>query len=177
MKQLLPPVPYATAVLDSSGTLSLPWTGFFKQLSRGWLNIRGSQTNDSADAGYVGEFVSAGSAGVAVAASGTYVAIASISLSAGDWDVEGNAQVNAGALGTVTEIVVGVSSQNSALDSISAGGLSADQSGSNTRYIPTGSRRFSLGQTTTLYLIGSIFYGSGSATWAATSLLRARRVR
>lgn len=177
MKQLLPPVPFNSQVTGDGGMLSVPWTGFFKQLSKGWLNLRGTDSNDSADAGYVGEYQSALSAGVAVAATGTYVAIASLSLTAGDWDVEANAQVNAGSLTTVSQLVVGLSTAPTSIDSITSGGVMADPSAANTRFIPTGQRRFSLSETTTIYLVGGAFYAGGSATWSASSSIRARRVR
>jgi hypothetical protein len=47
----------------------------------------GTTTNDSATAGYVGEYISASSSGTSVGANTTWTNTASISLTAGDWDV------------------------------------------------------------------------------------------
>lgn len=59
----------------------------------GQLIGKGTATNDSPAAGYIGQVVETiQSAGVTAAATGTYKEVASISLPAGDWDVTGLVQ-------------------------------------------------------------------------------------
>lgn len=176
MKQLLPPVPYTTPVTGAGGFLSVPWAGFYKKLSGGWLNLRGTDSNDSASAGYIGEYVSANSSGPAVASTGTLANLASLSLTAGDWDVEGLAAVNLTGF-TVTAMEAAISTSSAATDSTSNGGIAKRVPGASANYVSTGLRRISLAVTTTAYLVGSVSYSGGSGSWSTDSLIRARRVR
>ena len=176
MKQLLPPVPYATPVTSNKGTLSVPWVGFFKQLSGGWFNVRGTDTNDSADSGYVGECPSKNSAGPAVAATGTLVNIASLSLSAGDWEVSGTAAVDLTGY-TVTALLAAISTSSAANDSTNNGGIVSLAPGAVFNRVSTGHRRISLAAAATVYLVGSVTYSAGSGNWSTDSLIRARRPR
>lgn len=176
MKQLLPPVPYGTPVTGAGGKLSVPWTGFFKQLSGGLLNIRGTDSNDLASAGYVGEYISANSAGPAVASTGALANIASIPLTPGDWDVDGVAAVNLSGF-TLTALVGAISTSSAATDSTNQGGISKLVPGASSNYVSTGLRRISLAANATVYLVGSVSYSGGSGSWSADSIIRARRVR
>lgn len=176
MKQLLPPVPYATPVDSKGGFLSVPWTGFFKQLSGGRLNVRGTDTNDSADPGYVGEYVSANSSGPAVASTGTLANLASIPLTAGDWDVEGTAVVNLAGF-TLTGMSALISTSSAAADSTNNGGVAKLVPGAGINYVSTGRRRISLSANATIYLVGSVSYSGGSGSWSTDSIIRARRSR
>lgn len=138
-------------------------------------NVLGTDTNDDAPAGYVGEFVSS-----VIAASGAIsltdnvdTNVTSISLTAGDWEVYGNVFFTQSATGNV---VYGWSSATSAtLPDISliAGTLS-DLSGSLVGVtIPT--RRFSLASTTTIYLSVRSSFSSGTSNVCGG--IYARRVR
>lgn len=176
MKQLLPPVPYSTPVTGPGGMISVPWTGFFKQLSQGWLNIRGTTGNDTASAGYAGEIASGGGTGPAVGATGALVNLASVSLTAGDWDVEGVAAVNLSGF-TLTGMVAAISLSSAATDSTSVGGIAKLVPGAGSNYVSTGLRRISIAATTTVYLVGSVTYSGGSGSWSTDSFIRARRVR
>lgn len=176
MKQLLPPVPYSTPVDSKGGFLSVPWTGFFKQLSGGLLNVRGTNTNDSADPGYVGEYLSSNSAGPGVASTGTFTNLASIPLTVGDWDVEGIAAINLAGF-TLTGMSALISTSSAAADSTHNGGVSQLVPGAGLNSISTGSRRISLSANATLYLVGSVSYSGGSGSWSTDSIIRARRVR
>lgn len=147
--------------------------------------VHGSNTNDSAAAGYVGEIITANSAGVSPSTfgSGSYGTIASLlSLPAGDWDVEGVVNLSTGAaLASCTQWGVQISTTNNGLDSASSGGLNwftGTITASGTYYIPTGVRRMSLSTATNIYLTGQLTYGTlGSTTWGTNSFIRARRVR
>jgi hypothetical protein len=143
--------------------------------------VAGTATNDDAAAGKVGEYafsqVLVGSAVSMTTATDTN--ITSMSLTAGDWDVSGTVATSVAA-GTTTTIVQGWVTTTSATlpTSPAEGGLnkyaSSIPAGQNV-VLPTGTRRFSLSGTTTIYL-------GARATFATDVLsgygyLRARRVR
>lgn len=147
--------------------------------------IWATSTNDNARAGKVGEYVASTIAlGSAVSlTSNTPANVTSISLTAGDWDVDAIAQFT-GATTTV------VSSQEASISLTSAtldytGGKGVAITGSSSPYnqivstsaigIPIPPIRLSLSATTTVYLVvRSIFTTSTSSAYG---ILRARRVR
>jgi hypothetical protein len=141
-------------------------------------NIVGTATNNNAVAGNIGEYVESNVAsGSAVSlTSATSANVTSISLTAGDWDVQGI--VNYTMTGATTANFSSGSNSTSATlggdntyiyTPFASAGLT-DQLGN---VIP--SRRFSLSGTTTIYLIGNATFSVGSAS--AYGLIRARRVR
>ena len=150
------------------------WTG---------VAVHGTNTNDSAAAGYVGEFVSNNPASsVTPGASGVAVNIASVTLSAGDWDVEGVVNLSTGSAWSGSQWGVQISTTSNGSDSASNGGINWSTGSvalSGTYYIPTGTRRISLaGTTTTIYLTAQLTYATlGSTAFGTSSFLRARRVR
>ena len=171
----------AGQVLASAGGTSAPaWSSSVGPTTG--LSITGTNTNDNAGAGIHGEFSSANPGGnVTPAASGSWITITSVSLTAGDWDVEGNATMLTGTLGTGTACDVAISLTTNAQDDATKGGLNQLRqtvSTGVTMVVPTGSRRISIASTTTVYLVGRLNYSSlGTAAWTTGSFLRARRVR
>lgn len=146
--------------------------------------IHGVITNSNAAAGFVGEFFGANPVGdVTPAASNSYVEIASIPLTAGDWDVEGMANLVPDALLTGTRMQLAVSTSNTGPDSSAFGGfinLPMTISTSLSTAFGTGTRRFILPSNTTVYLIGLLTYGTLGPTTVfsgAASYIRARRPR
>lgn len=146
------------------------------------IAVHGTNTNDSASASFVGEFISANPGG-AVTPGLTDVGktITSISLTAGDWDVQGTGRLVASSIAG-TRVIFGVSLTNNDFDSGTLGGIT-DLSGTlNTTVgdyrLPTGARRISISSTTTVYLVGLLTYTSlGGATFDTASFISARRVR
>jgi len=147
----------------------------------GGVAIQGTNTNDSAAAGYVGEYISSevlvGSA-VSLTNGGT-ATVTSISLTAGDWDVSGNVWTSIGA-GTLTQTI------NAAISTTAATLPTRPGSGASTQIIlgtgvsaasgvPTGTRRVSLASTTTVYLV--VYTEFTVSTLAAYGFIGARRVR
>lgn len=141
-------------------------------------SIVGTTTNNNAVAGNIGEYVESNVvSGSAVSlTNATSTNITSISLTAGDWDVEGI--VNYEMTGaTTTNFSSGSSSTSATLGGentftytpLSTAGFT-DQLGN---VIPT--RRFSLSGTTTIYLVGQATFSVGSVD--GYGMLRARRVR
>lgn len=140
--------------------------------------LAGTTTNDNTSAGNVGEYVSAllavGSATTFTTA--TAMNIMTISLTAGDWDVQANLNFNE-TTSTVTFRTAGITSTSATIPTDGSecnnGVQSTVTSEKNTITIPT--KRFSLSSTTTVYLVGSANFSAGSCTGYGG--LTARRVR
>jgi hypothetical protein len=138
--------------------------------------IQGTTTNNNADAGVVGEYVSStvltGSA-VTINYGGSGVPVTSISLTAGDWDVTGWVGYNIGAGSVVTYLIQGTSTSNTLINGESSNVF--NQIASTGPQIPIPIQRFSIASTTTIYL-SSATGGSGTAL-TAYGTIRARRIR
>lgn len=139
--------------------------------------ILGTTTNDNAAAGFVGEVAtSTVAAASAVTSSGSsqYFDVTSISLTAGDWDVDGIISLTANG-GTVTQFVGGISQTSGN----SATGIEVFNS-----FIPTAAfdasaavpgKRYSLSGTTTIYLKAfSVFSVASSKAYGRISARRRR---
>lgn len=75
----------------------------------GKLSGKGTSTNDSASAGYIGEYISSVTAGsTATPANGVFGDNLSIILTAGDWDINAIVSFTAGAGATVTSSYMGI---------------------------------------------------------------------
>lgn len=139
--------------------------------------IVGTTTNDNANAGSVGEYVSATNTTPIALTANVAVNITSISLTAGDWDVSGIVSVQGAGTAQINN-VIGSSSQTSATQ----GGFGSvtqiipGSSSSNANYtIPIVETRYSLASTTTVYLV--VMVGFSPGTCSATGFIRARRIR
>lgn len=141
--------------------------------------ITGTATNDAATAGDIGEQSLSEVSSVGSWSNNAVKNVTSLSLTAGDWDVEGAVTFTAATLTGTSGIVTTVSLSTGAED------LNTGQDGrfdtptvpSTTFGVtgPTGTRRISLASTTTVYLTGRIPFSTG--TPAANGWLRARRIR
>lgn len=170
---------------DANGQLTGASGFSFDGTSLTVSGVVGTATNNNATAGNVGEFTSVNSptGGTATpGSSGTYVNVASISLTAGDWDVYGTNVVNTGATSAITRIYTAIS-KSSAADDVTYQGNAVDQRSSafpvsSFLYQPTVHRRVSLASTTTIYLVSFMTYSVlGGATYYSDSYLSARRAR
>jgi hypothetical protein len=158
----------ATKFLDGTAVYSVPTSAA----------VKGTTTNDNAAAGYLGEYVeSVIASGSAVSLSNATAAnIASISLTAGDWDVTGVLDfVLTGA--TSTDYKAGVSAtsatfggQDSFVNFPFLTTLLSDTLG-----LMLPAVRFSLTTTTTAFLVAQATFSAG--TTAGYGTIRARRVR
>ncbi len=169
-------------VLATSPTLVTPTLGVATatsvQFSPSTGGIVGTQTNDNAGAGYVGQY---GSASVAFASgvsltNNTAANVTSISLpSAGDYDVTGNVAYNTSLLSTAWAHCI-TSTSATLLDT---GFCSYSQitAGGNGNAIGSGIRttRFSVSGATTVYLVAYCSFSSGTCT--ASGFISYRRVR
>ena len=99
----------------------------------------------------------------------------SISLTAGDWDVDGNGYIAFSASGTVCE--AGISTTNNAMPAATSylGTNIINATSIGGAVMPTGSVRVSLASTTTVYLVCMASFSTGTAN--AQGSIQARRVR
>lgn len=140
--------------------------------------IAGTSTNNAAVAGTLGEFISAL---VAVGSpqslsTGTAANVTSISLTAGDWDVEGNVNlINTGS--TVTAVQCGISATSATLPTdgseVSTGVIGTAISETDGVTLPR--KRISIAVTTTIYLVAKATFSIG--TFGSYGSINARRVR
>lgn len=173
-------------VTNSYGLIVNPNTGATNNFGS-WLrgitiidNYRGTTTNDNAAAGMVGEIVSATVlAGAAVALiNGTVINVTSISLTAGDWDVNAVGVTSAAATTVVGAFGIGISTTSATFPPLPSTGYSQTQGGSVTQpfyHLNTGVVRISIAATTTVFLIGYSNFSTSTNTMYGQ--IRARRVR
>lgn len=137
--------------------------------------IVGTTTNNNANAGSVGEFVSNTGAGVALTSAVTANAT-SISLTAGDWDVSGSIQFVPAGTTTIAGIASGISTTSATLGGVgSFNSTQATHTTGASQIQSTPVLRLSLAATTTVYLVANSTFGV--STMSVNSLIRARRVR
>jgi hypothetical protein len=139
--------------------------------------IAGTPTNNNANAGSVGEYLTATTASTA-ATNATPLNSASISLTAGDWDVQGSFVILPAGSTTISGFL-GSLSTTSATHNATLGNLFAMQGVSflagQSQYFQTPVTRISLASTTTVYLVVSTSFSV--STCNVGGLIRARRVR
>lgn len=155
-----------TAALTSTGNFTPSQTN----------GIVGTTTNNNANAGSVGEYVTATGTAVSITTS-TLTNVTSVSLTAGDWEISSSLTFLPAASTTMSLLVGGISSTTAALPAdpftwlVQSTGLTPGAKQSSA--IPT--QRFSLPSTTTIFLVAEALFGVSTMT--ATGILRARRVR
>lgn len=145
-------------------------------------NIVGTITNDNASAGSIGEYIeSIISSGSSVSlTSNTPANITSISLTAGDWDVEGAAgfvSTNATTSETIFSCSISLTSATSDTNYFAKSIHSAVVPGNGVLAdtLNLARRRISIAATTTVYLIGTSTFSI--STGGGYGRLNARRVR
>lgn len=144
--------------------------------------LRGTTIGDNPATGFVGEFVSAGLSGSSIpGATSTLTMISQITLTPGDWDVQGVGAFQAGASTATSQLVFTVSLSSASFDLTGAGGITLFPlvvAPSGAIYLPTGERRISIGSTTSVYLLARLIYTVlGGATYISDTFFSARRVR
>ena len=140
-------------------------------------NIMGVVNASNAAAGQVGEFITASQLTAQSLTTATAINLASISLTAGDWDVDGDVFYQASAL-AVSNFVCGVGLTSLTIPAVGTPGR-AQIVGAATAFVQssfsTGRLRVNVSTTTTVYLVASATFGSGTCT--AQGTIQARRMR
>jgi hypothetical protein len=159
--------------LDDSGNAL--FTGSVAASQTG--GIVGTTTNNNANSGSVGEYVTNAQTGTPMT-TGTAVGVTSISLTAGDWDVSGVFATIPAATTTTSYVGAGISTVANTLPSANTGArsvLSVTSAASVGNELATPTFRISLASTTTVYLIGYAQFATSTMT--GNGFIRARRVR
>lgn len=148
--------------------------------------VLGTATNDNAPAGCIGEYIEADVAVGAMIAmtSATPLNLASISLTAGDWDVWVDARFKGGTTTVVNFLQICLSIVSATLNTGNGrnrifpyftGTAFAFSTVENTVDVPLGPFRMSLNATTTVYAVANSSFGT--STCNVFGKMRARRVR
>ena len=138
----------------------------------------GTITNDNADAGNIGEYISASGSAV-VLTSGDAANVASIVLPPGDWDLWGNFVTTPAASTTQSNIQAWLSTVSATDPTPPNQGAYTQHHGSIgaglTVTFPVGMMRISIAAQTTVYLSGLVTFATSTLT--AGGFLAARRRR
>jgi hypothetical protein len=166
-------------LVQDSVLLIADTTGDISKTGGGGVDIQATSTNDSAPAGYKGEYNEAHrlAASLLTLVTDTATNITTISLGAGDWLVWGNIVFAAQGSTAYNELHVSISTTSATHDSPSPASAHA----AHVTFItgqaaiwPTAPKRVSLSATTTVYLIGSCKVTGGSDMQAYGSIYAIR---
>lgn len=143
----------------------------------GYITAAGVTDGSDAAAGQIGQVISTVvvSPGVTLS-TGVAKTVASIALTAGDWDVQG--EVWPAPSATATVLIAGISTTNNAADPQGVGAARntiSVPSGLNVGALPLRTCRVSLSAPATYYLIANVTFASGTCT--AFGNIWARRMR
>lgn len=137
--------------------------------------IAGTTTNNNANAGSVGEYVTA-AAGATGIITATNTNITSISLTAGDWDVEGVIQFTPTGTTVTLQTTTAISTTSATIGAVGTFTTQTmNMTGGNGQTMTSPVTRLSLSSTTTVYLVGLTSFNTSTMT--AAGFIRARRVR
>ncbi|CAJ0778705.1 hypothetical protein LMG7141_00789 [Ralstonia condita] len=157
--------PVAATTITASSTITPSQTA----------GIVGTTTNNNANAGSFGEYQTATTTNTSMS-NGAGANLTSISLTAGDWDVECSALFHPAGTTVITGLAVSVSTTSASLGAL--GTINYIQANYNTgsnNYIPAPTTRISIAATTTTYCVGVANFGT--STMQGDGFIRARRVR
>lgn len=177
-----------TASININGTVgaSTPSTGAFTTVSATGAitpsqtaGIVGTTTNNSADAGSVGEYIESvvtSASPVTGFVTGTAKNVASISLTAGDWDVVGQILSDPAGTTTTSQWIGCLHTTTNTLSSVETRVVDNGSPGVGQRVCSTmARRRFSVSGTTTVYLVAQADFAV--STMSMCGFINARRVR
>jgi len=139
-------------------------------------NLKGTQTNNSASSGNVGEWIETDNTVIPSGTTGVYKDLLNITLTPGDWDVSICAVVNGITGASLIVIGIGTASGNNTTGFISGNNTAQlNVASMSTASLAVPSFRVSIGSGATYYLKGEVTFVSGSPTFDAR--ISARRIR
>jgi hypothetical protein len=154
----------ATGNLISTAPIQPPYPG----------GIIGNATGSNVSAGSSGEIKTGSASGVSMT-SGSGANCASVSLTAGDWDVSGTIAFTPAASTTVQGLYAGVNSTSATLGVLgSFNSIQATLVTGDSEYWSTPVVQENLSATTTIYLVGQASFGTSTMT--CSGAIRARRM-
>lgn len=153
-----------TAALTATGAITPSQTA----------GIVGTTTNNSANAGSVGEYLTGTGSGVSLT-TGTPANCASVSLTAGDWDVWGVITFTPAGSTTMSGYNIGISDVSATIQTNKNTSLNLTLTTGLGQGPLTPVVRESLSATTTVYAVAALNFAASTATCAG--FIAARRVR
>jgi hypothetical protein len=147
----------------------------------GVLNLKGTVAADSAASGVVGEFISASQATATSLTTATALNLATLALTAGDWDVWGQIIFTPSAAPSSLSAAVGSTSATlPTAAQLAAGNGAATQlrlsyTSAQVQTLQTGMTRVNVSATTNIFLLAQATFASGTVT--AQGFISARRAR
>lgn len=172
--KLSPPIQSAV-VDDTTGSHQTVWSAYYQnvadQISSVWSTLqtirKGVTDGSEATAGNIGEYLTASGSGVGLSAN-VAATVATLTLTAGDWDVSGN----------VTFHLAGTASNHYAVGIDGTPGteiIATIPSGSGTWRLPTATVRRNVTADTAVTLLALAGFSAGSVS--ADGTISARRAR
>lgn len=172
-RRVSPPANEAPLALDGAHTQA--WAAYHQSVADTLDGVQtGTATNDDAMAGQIGEYISGTGTGVAMS-NGTAANIATISLTAGDWEVVGNVTFTPAALTHPAALGASCSSTSATFGAIATLIQTTFAVGGPASFSAGCPVRFSLAATTTIYLVGVAFFTTAGMT--AAGFIAGRRPR
>lgn len=163
----------ALNIADTTATLT--------RTGGGGIPLQGTNTNDSAGAGFVGEYASneVTYAGRFAMSNATSTTVTTLSLTAGDWDVNAVIGFETSGGGVATEYHIEISTTPppalvTAPNEAGTVGTHVSYIANQGQVFPVGPRRVSVNALTTVYLKA---YSSFSGSQTVYGFIRARRMR
>jgi hypothetical protein len=139
------------------------------------IGIAGTVAADNANAGSIGEFITATGTGVSLT-NNTTSNVTSITLTAGDWDVSGNTEFVAAPSTIISIAQTAVTTTSLANGGAGIRGInSSTQQASNNISLVAPVQRINVSTSTTVYL--TAWASFSASTLSATGIIRARRIR
>jgi hypothetical protein len=170
-----PQPPTNETPMSGDGQHTQAWSQYHQKMSDALSGVKtGTTTNDNAAVGSIGEYVSGTGTGVTLT-NGTAANVASITLTAGDWDVTGNMTFTPAPTTHPAALGASCSSTSGAFGAQATLIQTAFAIGGPNSFDAGGVTRFSLASTTTVYLVGVAFFTT--AGMSAGGFLAGRRAR
>lgn len=176
-------VPTTPIINPQTGQTAFEWIKWFQGIQQSIFNaasVIGVTDGSDAPAGHVGEFISASvqAPDYIAATNGVPLDITTISLTAGDWDVQGQVATESPSSGHVQHMEVWTSTVSMTRPTVLVGGFH-EVGGINTTgveeiVLPTGKMRLVLTAPATVYLSTLVDF---SGTCTALGYIGARRIR
>lgn len=169
-------------LIQNSALLIADTTGDLSRSGGGGIDIEGTNTNDSAAAGYVGEYLPAGvdAASSVTLTNNTAANVTSLSITAGDWDVTAFCKFDI-FNSTCTNIICAISTTSATLPGDTTTStmrevLAVAMTDNTSPHLGGRAQRVSIASTTTYYMVARAGW-SGADAVKVWGLLSARRVR
>lgn len=161
----------------SGGVMTGPMTIAGGSTANRDFAVQGVQDGTSAAAGIVGEYLSITGTQVTFSGPGTIANLCSLTLTAGDWSLDGAGSFTGDQPVYVTSL--GINTVSATMDNFATIMTIPNIAGSFGSCVPTIRYRFSLTASTVVYLVGRVGYWAGTAGTVlhGTGFLQAWRTR